>query len=64
MAEPKAIYCPICKERVAKYDGRTTTDIVSRCGRCHKRIIYRVDTEEIEIKPIPPRTTSSGITYC
>jgi len=61
--QEKIIKCPICKERVAVYDGRTTSDIIARCGKCRKRIIYRIQTGRTEIKNIPPRATSSGMRF-
>lgn len=63
MAEPKTIYCPWCRRRVAHYDGRTTIDINANCKKCKKRIVYHVSTGEIKIKPIPPRSCSSGLTF-
>ena len=63
MAEPKVIYCPMCHRRVAQWDGKSTINIVVHCKKCRKRIIYDVITEEIEMKKIPPRKTSSGMTF-
>lgn len=62
--EPKTIYCPRCGRKVATYDGRSTINVIARCKKCRKRVVYHVDTGETEIKPIPPRTTSSGMTFC
>lgn len=64
MAEAKTIYCPRCKRRVAVYDGRSTINVIARCKKCQKRVVYFVETGKIEIKPVPPRATSSGVTYC
>lgn len=64
MAEPKTIYCPSCGRRVSQYDGRSTINVIARCKKCRKRVVYHVDTGETEVKPIPPRTTSSGMTFC
>lgn len=61
--KPKEIICPQCLKCVGTYDGRSTINHVSRCNICGKRIIYHVDTEEIEIKPLTQRTCSSGITF-
>ncbi len=61
---PRKIYCPICGRRVGQWDGRSTTNVVvARCERCWKRIVYFVDTDEIEVKKVPKRACSSGVTY-
>ena len=51
----KTIYCPKCGRKVGVYDGRSKN--------CNKRIVYHVDTGETEIKNIPKRNCSSGITF-
>lgn len=63
MADKKTIQCPICKREVGTYDGKSTINVVTRCKHCNKRIVYYVATGETKAKPIPPRTTSSGMTY-
>lgn len=63
MSEPKTIYCPSCGRKVATYDGRSTINCISRCRNCNKRVVYYVDTGETEIKPLPERTCSSGMTF-
>lgn len=63
LSEPVIVYCPTCGRRVAYYDGRTTMDISGICEKCRKRVVYHVDTGKAEIKPIPARTTSSGMTF-
>lgn len=64
MAEPKTIYCPCCGRKTGVYDGKSTINYASNCKKCKKRVVYHVDTGETEIKPIPPRTTSSGMSFC
>ena len=61
--EPKKIYCPECGRKLASWDGKSTVDVIVNCKKCKKRIIYRVDTGKTEIKKLPKRSTSSGITY-
>lgn len=60
----KEIFCPKCNSHVGTYDGRSTTNFVSRCRKCNKRIVYHVDTKEIEIKPLPYRASSGGLSFC
>lgn len=62
--KPVKIFCPQCKGRVGTYDGRSTTNFVSRCRKCNKRIVYYVDTKEIKIKPLPHRASSGGLSFC
>ena len=59
--EAKTIYCPICGRRVMKYDGNHSMIIGNNCKKCNKRIVYNPETDKTEIKPIPPRTSSSGL---
>lgn len=60
----KIIYCPRCNRKVGTWDGRSTINIVSKCNKCKKQVVYHVNTGETEIKPIPPRNCSSGMTFC
>lgn len=59
----KKIYCPLCGKHVATHDGRTKTPVISHCKDCKKRVIYHVEEDEIEVKNIPPRNCSSGMTF-
>lgn len=61
--KPVKIFCPQCNSHVGTHDGRSTMNHIVRCNKCRKRIIYHIDNEEIELKEIPKRNTSSGITF-
>lgn len=61
--KPVKILCPQCNSRVGTYDGRSTINHITRCNKCRKQIIYHIDTREIEIKDIPKRNCSSGMTF-
>lgn len=63
MVEKKEILCPICNSKVGTYDGKSTINVVTKCKKCNKRVVYYVATGKTKAKPIPPRTTSSGMTY-
>ena len=63
MTEHKTIYCPSCGRKVGTYDGRSTINHITRCRKCNKRVVYHIDTGETEIKPLPKRTCSSGMTF-
>lgn len=60
--KPFKIMCPLCKRKVATWDGRTTTPTVTTCERCYKRIVFNPISKKIEAKKVPPRNTSSGLT--
>lgn len=57
------IRCPICGRYVGQYDGRSTTNYIARCNKCRKRVIYHIGTGETEVKNIPKRNCSSGMTF-
>lgn len=63
MAEPKTIYCPKCGRKVATWDGRSTINIVKKCNKCNKLVIFNIEKQKTEIKEIPPRTSSSGMRF-
>ena len=56
----REIFCPKCKNKVATYDGKATVNIIARCRKCRKRIIYNVETRETLRVDIPQNLTSSG----
>ena len=57
----KTILCPKCAGYVMKYDGKRTSDLYGRCKNCYKQVIYRTNTGKVEVRNIPPRSTSSGM---
>lgn len=64
MAKPRTIYCPMCHRRVAQWDGKSTINpIIGNCNKCDKRVIYNLISEEITVKKLPIRATSSGLTF-
>ena len=63
MKEKKKIFCPRCHRAVAIYDGKQTINLIAKCKKCKKLVVYHVDTEKTEIKEIPQRTTSSGMRF-
>lgn len=64
MAKQKTIYCPRCRKEVGVWDGRSTIDIAFRCKKCKVQVIYRVDNGAVEVKKMPQRNTSSGMSFC
>ena len=56
----KSIYCPNCNRKVSTWDGKSTINIITSCRKCKKKVVYFVDTRETILKPLPPRTDSSG----
>lgn len=63
MVESRTIYCPQCGRKVATWDGKTTINVIANCKNCNKRVVFHVDTTKTEIKKIPQRNTSSGMTF-
>lgn len=61
--KPAKIFCPQCNSHVGTWDGRSTSNYITRCSKCRKRVVYRIDTGEIEVKDIPRRNCSSGMTF-
>lgn len=59
----ESILCPRCHRKVGTYDGRSTIDKIITCRKCRKLVMYRVETKETELKDIPPRACSSGMTF-
>lgn len=61
--EPKTIYCPKCFHKVAQWDGRSSNNIAVRCRKCNLLVEFDVKTQKTELKKLPPRKTSSGMTF-
>lgn len=61
--KPVKIFCPQCNSRVGTWDGRSTTNYIARCSKCRKCVVYNIETEKTEIKDIPKRNCSSGVTF-
>jgi hypothetical protein len=56
------VYCPKCKRRVARYDGKSKINIIVECRKCRRLVLFHVDTGITENKRVPKRNTSSGTT--
>ena len=50
MAEPKNIYCPLCGRKVSVWDGKRTINIVEKCYKCKKSIIFDVEKRKTKIR--------------
>lgn len=61
--KPVKIFCPQCKGYVGTYDGRSTMSHIARCNKCRKRVVYHIDTGKTEVRDIPKRNCSSGMTF-
>ena len=64
MAEQKTIYCPRCGRKVGTWDGKSTMNPFFRCKKCKKQVVYHIDSGVSEIKKLPQRNTSSGMSFC
>lgn len=63
MAEPKTIYCPMCKRRVTQWDGKSTINPLAKCRKCDVMVIYDIQNENTKITDKPVRNQSSGLTF-
>lgn len=63
MAEPVKVYCPKCNRYVGTYDGKSSINLITRCRNCRIQVVYDIKTGETKTKPLPQRTTSSGVTF-
>lgn len=61
--KPVKMLCPQCNNYVGTWDGRSTMNFIGRCNKCKKRGVYHADSGETEIKDIPKRNCSSGMTF-
>nr|DAH75167.1 MAG TPA: pre-60S ribosomal subunit biogenesis, Nmd3, peptidyl transferase.5A [Caudoviricetes sp.] len=59
----ETIYCPKCHRKVGTYDGRSTMNKICKCKKCNKLVVYHAIGRKTEIKPIPLRNCSSGMTF-
>jgi endogenous inhibitor of DNA gyrase (YacG/DUF329 family) len=63
MSEPKEVYCPKCGKKVGTYDGKASMNLVCRCNECRKKVVYDIKTGQTRVKPLPRRSTSSGVVF-
>lgn len=61
--EKNTIYCPECKNKVATYDGKSRVNVLVKCKKCKKLVVYEVETGNIKITKVPQRQSSSGIRF-
>lgn len=61
--KPVKIFCPECNSYVGQHDGRSTINFISRCNKYRKRVVYHIGNGKIEVKDIPKRNCSSGMTF-
>lgn len=63
MIEVQNVYCPICKDKVGRYDGKRTINLVCTCVNCNKSVIFDVNSGETSYKKREIRSTSSGARF-
>lgn len=63
MDKPLEIYCPVCNRKVGLWDGKSSINLVSKCVKCQKLVVFMPKTKDVVSKPLPPRATSSGKTF-
>ena len=57
------IYCPKCYRKLGSCSEKATIPKVVDCKECKKRIVCDPVSKNIEVKPIPARSTASGKTF-
>lgn len=63
MPSARNIYCPICHRKVGSYDGKSTMNKYIECRKCRKMVCFYPERNETEIKNLPKRASSSGMTF-
>ena len=61
--EAKAIYCPQCKRKCGRPDGKSQINKEMRCRKCNKLIVYDIATDTVSVKKIPERICGSGVRF-
>lgn len=61
--KPKTIYCPRCGRRAFVYDGQGTNYLSKKCSKCNKLVVYKPDSDTVELKNVPKRHCSSGMIF-
>lgn len=57
------VLCPKCSKKIGSANIRVKGIQFYNCRTCNKRIWYHGDTGECEVKEMPQRQSSSGITF-
>lgn len=63
MGEAKTIYCPLCNRKVMHHDGKGTINLMAECRKCERLVVYDIEKDEVLVKAVPHRTTSSGMRF-
>lgn len=57
------VYCPGCGRLVGECSSKSHIDKTYKCRNCNKMVVYHTETGEREIKKLPKRNQSSGMTF-
>lgn len=57
------VYCPECNRLVGECDTKSHIDKTYKCKKCRKMVVYHTETGERELKKLPTRGQSSGMTF-
>lgn len=57
------VYCPGCNRLVGECDAKSHIDKTYKCKKCNRMVVYHTETGEIELKKLPVRDQSSGMTF-
>lgn len=57
------VYCPECGRLVGECSKKSHIDKTYKCQKCNKMVVYHTESGECEIKKLPKREQSSGMTF-
>lgn len=61
--KPKDIICPKCLGKVGTYDGRSKINKIVKCKKCNKLVVYDTESGKYKLRPVPERTSGSGMIF-
>ena len=57
------VYCPGCGRLVGECSAKSHIDKTYKCRNCNKMVVYHTETGERDLKKLPKRAQSSGMTF-
>ena len=57
------VYCPKCKEVVAKRDIESNMNGKYKCRNCNKLVVFDYKTWKTTLQNVPRRVTNSGMRF-
>lgn len=57
------VYCPICEQKLGRYDGKSKIPVIVNCYKCKKQVVLDAASHKFKVKNIPERNCTSGMTF-